>query len=82
MTHPALALDLFAELGSPVRGAGPCLGFVMRLDDVLTRWVRQIQAMQRHGQLLNDPPEVLARRALVEVLKPGTGRECPDCEVW
>ena len=81
MTQPALALNLFADLGSPVRGAGPCLGFVMRLDDLLARWVREVQKVQRAGQLLDLPPEVLARRLMVEVLRPGATRDV-ECEVW
>ena len=81
MTQPTLAADLHAQLGSPLRGAGPCLGFVMRLDDFLARWVREVQKVQRQGDLLNEPPDVLARRLMVEVLRPGTTRD-HDVEVW
>lgn len=82
MTAQTIAEALHEQVGSPLRGAGPCLGFVMRLDDLLARWVREVQKVQRAGQLLDLPPEVVARRLMVEVLKPGATRDHDCPEVW
>lgn len=80
------ALYLHARHGYQPRALGPILELTMGLDELLTRFVKEVQQQQRHGRLISsDPPEVLARRLMQEAIAPGSTRHLDDhlCpEVW
>ncbi len=80
-TTQLIAEALYARVDSPIRGAGPCLVVVRELEGLLTSFVRQVQSMQRHGQLLDLPAEVVARRLTLETVQPGAGVDV-EVEVW